>query len=126
MRWRIQGPSLLVAALLFIIELSIALFVRDRWVRPYLGDVLVMPLIFFTVHGLIRLTSWKLAIGVLLFAFAVEFAQHLQLVHVLGLEDDPIARTVLGDTFQWGDLVAYAMGILLSVGLLRAIPGRRM
>ena len=30
----------LAAALLFAVEVAIALYVRDRFVRPYLGDVL--------------------------------------------------------------------------------------
>ena len=35
--------------LLLIIEVLIALFVHDRFVRPYIGDVLVVMVLYFMV-----------------------------------------------------------------------------
>jgi Protein of unknown function (DUF2809) len=115
-------PALATALVLLLIEVCIAWFVRDRFVRPYVGDVLVIPLIFFTVYGLMRVAPTPLASGVLLFAFAVESAQAFGLVHRLGLAHSTVARTVLGDTFQPGDLLAYLLGAVLSLTAVKGIP----
>jgi len=105
-----------VALLLFAIELSIALFVDDAFVRPYLGDVLVIPLVYCLVATFIEAEPQWLGLCVLGFAFAIELAQYLELVRVLGLEDNPIARTVLGTSYSTLDLVAYTVGAALTVG----------
>ena len=39
-------PYAIAALLLFLIELFIALFVHDTFVRPYFGDVLVVILLW--------------------------------------------------------------------------------
>jgi len=52
-----------------------------------------------------------LAIGVLIFAFASEFLQYLKIVEMLGLQTYALARTVIGTSFAWLDLLAYAAGI---------------
>lgn len=53
----------------------------------------------------------KLACGVLLFAWAIETAQYFQVVRLLGLEDNALARIVIGTTFDVRDLLAYSLGI---------------
>ena len=97
-------------SLLFAIEVLIAVFVRDRLIRPFVGDVLVVMLIFFFLKSFLTVSPRFLAIGTLAFAWTVEFAQYFQFVRWLGLEDVTIARIVLGSTFDWLDLVAYTLG----------------
>jgi len=99
--------------LLFIVEVLIALFVRDKFVRPYLGDVLVVMLIYCFVKSFLHVPVLALAIGVLIFSFMIEFLQYINIVEKLGLEKSTIARTVLGTSFAWKDLVAYAAGIAI-------------
>lgn len=36
----------LLALLLFVVELTIAVFINDAFIRPFLGDVLVVMLLF--------------------------------------------------------------------------------
>ena len=104
-----------MAALLFAVELSIALFVDDAFVRPYLGDVLVVPLVYCAVATFVEVRPALLGLGVFAFACTVEFAQYCDLVRVLGLEDSRLARTLLGTSFSTLDLVAYAVGAALTV-----------
>lgn len=104
-----------MAALLFVVELSIALFVDDAFVRPYLGDVLVVPLVYCAIATFVAVRPALLGLGVFLFACAVEFAQYYNLVRVLGLEDSRLARTLLGTSFSTLDLAAYAVGAALTV-----------
>jgi hypothetical protein len=109
---------------LFIIEVLIALFVRDAFVRPYLGDVLVVILIYCFVKSFFNLPILPLAIGVLLFAFLIEFLQYLNIVEKLGLQKSKILSTVLGTSFAWNDILAYIAGaaIILIVEKLMLKP----
>jgi len=102
-----------LAVLIFTIEVLIALFVRDNFVRPYLGDVLVVILIYCFVRSFLNLPVFTLAIGVLIFSFTLEFLQYINIVEKLGLERSKIARTVIGTSFAWIDLLAYTAGIAI-------------
>lgn len=101
--------------LLFVVEVLIALFVRDRFVRPYVGDVLVVMLIYCFVKTFMNLPITSVAIFVLVFAFTIEFFQYIHIVERLGLEKSALARTVIGTSFAWADIVAYIAGFVLIV-----------
>ena len=101
----------LIAVALFIIEVLIALFVHDRFVRPYVGDFLVVILIYCAVRTFIKAAPAKIAPGVLLFSYTIEILQYFQIVDRLGLSRNVIAKTVIGYGFEWWDLVAYTLGI---------------
>lgn len=105
--------------LIFGVEVIIALFFDDAIIRPLVGDLLVVVLLFYLVKAFIDWPDIGVAIGVCLFAWGIEFAQALQLVERLGLGDVALARTVIGTTFDWRDLVAYTIGAVLSVWLER-------
>ena len=100
---------------LFVVEVCIALFIRDRWIRPYVGDVLVVILIYCFVKSFFDFKVVLTAIGVLAFAFLVEFFQYLNIVEKLNLQDNRVASVVIGNSFGWGDLIAYTVGISLVV-----------
>lgn len=106
-----------VAIALFIVELSIALFVDDAFVRPYLGDVLVIPLVYCSVATFFEVRPVLLGVAVFGFACAVELGQHANLIALLGLAENRIARTVLGTSYSTLDLIAYAVGGALTVGV---------
>jgi hypothetical protein len=101
-----------LAILIFIVEVLIALFVRDKFVRPYLGDVLVVILIYCFLKSFLRAPVISVAMFVLVFSFTVEFLQYLNIVQKLGLEKSTIARIVIGTSFAGADLLAYLVGIV--------------
>lgn len=101
------------AVLIFCIEVLIALFVKDQFVRPYLGDVLVVMLMYCFFKSFIKLPVLTVAILVLVIAFGVEFLQFLNVVQMLHLEQSKMARTVLGTSFSWIDLLTYCIGITI-------------
>ena len=55
------------------------------------------------------------ALSVLILAAAIEFLQFLNIVEKLGLEKSKIARTVIGTSFSWIDLLCYIAGIAIVI-----------
>jgi hypothetical protein len=102
-----------LAVVIFIIEVLIALYVHDTVVRPYIGDLLVVILIYCFIKAFLKVRIVPTSIFVLLFSFFVETMQYLNIVTKLGLEDSKIARTVIGTSFEWIDLIAYTSGIII-------------
>lgn len=105
----------ILTILLFIVEIFIALYVRDNFIRPYLGDVLVVILIYCFVKSFVKLPVLTVAISTLVFSFIVEFLQLINVIELLGLENSKIAQIVIGTSFSWFDLLAYLIGILLVI-----------
>lgn len=99
--------------LLFIIEVFIALYINDRIIRPYFGDILVVILIYCFIKSFLKAPVLKMAIFVLIFSFLVEISQYFKLVEHIGLGHSKIARIVMGTTFVWMDFVAYTAGIII-------------
>ena len=107
--------------LLFITEVYIGIFVKDDFVRPYMGDFLVVILIYTFVRAFFKYSILKTAIGVLLFSFFVEILQHFNIVDFLGLGSSALARTVIGTSFDREDFIAYTLGIIMVLGCERWI-----
>lgn len=103
----------LLAVLLLVVEVLIALFAHDRFIRPYIGDLLAVTLLYCLVRAFFKTGISATAIGCLAFAFFEEFLQYLKIVEVLGWQDSELARVIIGTSFVWEDLVAYAAGISL-------------
>jgi len=114
---------LFFALSLFIIEVLIALFFHDRFVRPYVGDFLVVILIYCFIRSFFAFSVRATAIATLLLAYLIEFLQYADLLHKLGLQHSALANLVLGNLFQWGDLIAYTLGIVLVLILERKNTG---
>lgn len=102
-------------ALLLLIEVLIALYVDDPFVRPYLGDSLAVVALYCLVLVFVELPKQRALLGVFVFACALEFAQYLRLVERLGLQHNRPLRIVIGTVFSPLDLLAYAAGALLVV-----------
>ncbi len=107
---------LLAFLLIFTVELLIALFVRDRFIRPYGGDILVTVLLCCFLRIFFPNSVRLLPLWVFLFAAAVEFAQAADFVTLLGLGDSVFFRTLLGTTFSPADILCYGAGCLLFAG----------
>ena len=100
---------LLGVILLLAVEVFIGAFVRDDFVRPYVGDVLVTALLCCLARVFCPEGIYWLPAGVFAFAAAVEC---VQLIHFPAL-DGTVLGIILGSTFDWMDLGCYAAGCLL-------------
>ncbi|MDB5271206.1 MAG: hypothetical protein JWP58_4246 [Hymenobacter sp.] len=114
---RIQKHYLLAASLLLMLEVFIALFVHDGIIRPYAGDFLATIFLYCLARGLLAAAPKKVALGVLLTAYAIETLQYVHLLSWLGWQHSRVARVVLGSRFEWADLLAYTLGVGLALGL---------
>jgi hypothetical protein len=111
LHFRFHRRSFLIFGIIFAIEVLIALYVRDQWVRPLIGDMLIVVAIAYFVHVFVALPLWKIAIATLLFAYAVECLQFFNLIDWLGWRGSAWAHLTIGSTFDWKDLIAYTLGI---------------
>ena len=104
---------ILAFVLLLTVEILIALFVRDDFIRPYGGDILVTVLICAAVRIVFPTGVRLLPLWVFLFAAGVEIGQYFDFVTLLGLGDIAFFRILLGSTFSVADLICYAAGCVL-------------
>jgi len=104
---------LLVTIVLFLMELLIALFVRDSFIRPYVGDMLVVVLIYTFLRIIFPEKPRLLPLYVFLFAAGVEALQGIRIVDLLGLQDNRFFSVLIGTTFDWKDIVCYGVGCAL-------------
>jgi hypothetical protein len=99
--------------LLLFVEVMIALYVHDTFVRPYVGDMLVVILVYSFTRIFIPERCRLLPLYVFLFAAGVEVLQYFKLVHVLGLENNRLLRIVIGSVFDIKDIACYGVGCIL-------------
>lgn len=112
-QWKMRGIYAAVFFLILMIEVLIALFVRDSFIRPYGGDVLVTVLLCAAVRIVIpRGVRW-FPVVVFLFSALVEVGQYFNYVSLLGLDDIAFLRILMGTTFSIVDLICYGVGCLL-------------
>jgi hypothetical protein len=102
----------IVAVFLLIVEILIALYVHDNIVRPYLGDFLVVIMLYCFARAFIWVSVIKAAIGVLIFAYLIEFLQYVDLIGFLSLRKSRLVNVVLGNYFEWIDMISYNQGIV--------------
>ena len=116
-----NGRYLLLALLVFAVELIIAMGLSHvAWVRAYLGDVLVVVLLYAMVRSVLRINDYLVLLMVFVFACLVELAQYFGMAERLGFVRGDVMYTVIGNTFSWGDIACYAVGCVLVAGVKAA------
>lgn len=104
-------------------EVLIALYVHDSFVRPYIGDVLIMGVLYclirsFLPDGIRLLPLWLFLVGIL-----AEVLQYFNLSYVLSLQDNVFIRILLGSTFDLKDIACYGAGCLIISILEKCTKG---
>lgn len=98
------------AVVLFIMEVLIALVMKDSFVRPYLGDFLVVILLYFIVRIFLPTKAPWLPAAVFAFSVLVEVLQYFHIVEILHLSDIAFFRVLIGGTFDIKDILCYFAG----------------
>jgi uncharacterized protein DUF2809 len=112
---KFQLKYFIATIILFLVEVFIALFVHDKFIRPFFGDVLVVILIYCFIKSFINSPVVITAIAVLLFAYTIEVLQYFNIVKILGLQNSVSAKIVIGTSFECTDLLAYTFGVGLVI-----------
>ena len=115
MKFRFSLPYFLATVLIFIIEVLIAtVFKHWFFVRAYLGDVIVVILIYTFIFSFFDIKNKNaLIFGIFIFAVFIEVLQYLGIAEFLKLKPGSIAHIVVGSSFSWIDILCYAAGCVL-------------
>ncbi len=106
-----RRPRLIWAAafvLLLAVEICIALFVHDDFVRPYIGDVLAVITVYCGVRIVFPIRLRWLSAAVLVLALCVELVQLTGLASLFG--EGSFMAVLLGSVFDWRDMLCYGIG----------------
>lgn len=105
----------LLSIILFFIEVLIATVLKDIFfIRAYLGDVIVVILLYTLVKSFINIKeNRKLILGIFIFSCIVEWAQYFNIADKLGFQPGSIMYIIIGNSFSWVDIACYAAGCLL-------------
>ena len=114
---------LAVAVLILAVEIYIAICVKGGFVRHYAGDVLAVVLLYALARAAFSAPPLNLPLKIFAFATALELAQYLGAVQILGVENK-ILKVMIGGTFDFTDLLCYAAGCVLA-GVYEKFEKRR-
>lgn len=98
--------------LLLFVEVLIALYIRDSFIRPYLGDMLVVIVIYCFIRIFAPDKFSLLPLYIFIFATWVEVLQYFNLIQILGLENNRFLRVLVGTVFDIKDIACYGVGCL--------------
>lgn len=111
--FRLSPVYLILTVIIFTVEILIAVYVHDGIVRPYVGDILVVILIYCFFRSFFEIGVIKLALSVLAFAFAIEALQYYDILKIFNLQHSKFWRIVIGTSFAWMDILMYVIGIVI-------------
>ena len=120
---RARLAFLAAAVLILAVEIYIAICVKGGFVRHYLGDVLAVILLYALARAIFIVPPLNLPLKIFALAAALELAQYLGAVQILGIENK-ILKVMIGGTFDFADLLCYAAGCVLA-GVYERFEKRR-
>lgn len=124
-KFGIKNPNWLLSFLILLgIEIIIAQYFHGGFIRNTLGDFLVVILIYSFFRAITNINWKKIALGVLILAYAIELFQWIDILQLLGIKKNTTTAIVLGSSFDWGDMLAYTLG-LISIAIFEKLNAGR-
>ena len=111
--------------ILLVIEILIGVFVHDNFIRPYIGDVLVVAVIYTFLRIFIPEKVKLLPLWIFVFAFIIELLQLIDIVGILGIEKGSLIAIIIGSTFDLKDVICYGVGCIL-IAVSGKVRGREV
>jgi hypothetical protein len=108
---KLNYRNLILFLLLFCIEVTIALYIKQGFIRAIFGDFLVVIMLYYFISSFIQIKRIYLAIIVLTIAYTVEFLQFIDILNIINYKKNNLVNIILGTTFNIKDLIAYTLGI---------------
>lgn len=114
MKFKFSLKYFVATILIFLVEVLIATKLKDIFfVRAYLGDVIVVILLYTFVKSFFIINNQKLILGILAFSCLIEFAQSFNIAEKLGFQQGSLMYIVIGNSFSWIDILCYVAGCLI-------------
>lgn len=110
---KINIKYFIVFIVIFLSEVIITLFINDKFIRPYIGDILVMVLMYTFIKSFIKKEIILLPVYLFMFATFVEVIQYFNILQLIGLENNKILSIILGSTFDIKDILCYLIGSII-------------
>jgi Protein of unknown function (DUF2809) len=107
----IKLSYLIIGLVILIVEITIAVYAKDGFIRPILGDYLAAILVFYLLAAFLTTSKNKIALLALSISYLIEGLQYLNILKLLNLEQHKLLRIVFGTSFSWMDVLAYTLGI---------------
>ena len=108
-----RAAYFIIFIFLLIIELLIALYIHDNFVRPYIGDVLVVIVIYTFLRTFIPDRIKLMPLYIFIFAVAVEILQYFRIVEILGFQNNIVMSVLIGSVFDIKDIICYGIGCII-------------
>ena len=112
---KINIKYIFVFIILLITEIFIALFINDTIIRPYIGDILVVILMYTFIRGFIQKPIKFLPVYLFFFASTVEVIQYYRIVDLLHLQNNKVISTIIGTSFDIKDILCYLIGSIILI-----------
>src|SRR5690349_4300728 len=104
-----RGIYFLIFLMLLTVEIFIAIFVHDELVRPYIGDILAVGVVYYFIRIFLPERVALLPLYVFIIALTVEILQFFDFAGLIGSENK-ILKIIAGSVFDWKDIACYAIG----------------
>jgi len=112
MKLQYNKTYLIASIILFIVEALIAIFLKDGFIRHTFGDYLAIILLYCMFKSCIKTKPFYIAIVVLIISYGIEFLQLTSFLEITNLDNNKLAKIILGSTFSFSDLIAYTLGFI--------------
>jgi len=99
-------------SLLTCVEILIALFVHDNFIRPYVGDIIIVMVIYCFIRIFEPKRIKLLPLFIFIFAFAVEVLQLFHIASLIGIKNR-VLKIIIGSNFDTADILCYLIGCAL-------------
>lgn len=120
MKFKFNLKYFLLSILIFLVEVLIATVLKDQFfIRAYLGDVIVVMLLYALVKSFFITNNTKLILGIFVFSCLIEFAQFFKIANKLGFPEGSLMYIVVGNSFSWIDILCYGVGCLILYLLVK-------
>ncbi|HLO44458.1 MAG TPA: DUF2809 domain-containing protein [Leadbetterella sp.] len=101
----------IASVVLLAVEIFIAVFIHDQFIRPFFGDFLAVVFVYCGLR-IFNQNILKTALLSLLIAYFIEILQYFKFIEITGLIKYKMLAILIGNSFSWLDILAYTLGFV--------------
>ena len=100
------------SAVLLLTEIII-FFSHWHFIRAYIGDVLVIPLMYCMIRMSTKKLPRLMPFLMCCIGFVAEGLQYIRFYELLGFDRNSLVAILIGTSFSWWDVLCYIVGMVL-------------